>query len=244
MTLDWDSRLTSDTTIHCAYDQMLRGIGAVADGIGERPITEFFPAVGSAYRGTVIVGQAVWGWAGTHVAADYVDAEKRRVVVDEAKAVFRDHEDQMDWIDGWGRTRSQPFWKTGRLLAESLEPDLDAPWYARIAWTNLFPMAWQSPDPGSPHGALKDAQVPHAADLLWATLRVLEAKRVVIFGGEYWWPVRSQQPFDQLVDAERPLLSRGEIDGVRIVAGWHPNGARYRSWRPERYAELLTEELS
>jgi hypothetical protein len=43
------------------YETLLASIGGRADEIGDRPVVTHWPHVGSAFRGLVIVGQAVYG---------------------------------------------------------------------------------------------------------------------------------------------------------------------------------------
>ena len=52
-----------DAEVVAGYDRLLASIGDRAADIGDRPVVTHWPHVGSAYRGLVIVGQAVYGWA-------------------------------------------------------------------------------------------------------------------------------------------------------------------------------------
>lgn len=52
-------RFVDDTAVIAAYGRLLASIGSRADDIGDRPVVTHWPHVGSAYRGLVIVGQAV-----------------------------------------------------------------------------------------------------------------------------------------------------------------------------------------
>jgi hypothetical protein len=45
-----------------AYDALLASIGERSADIDPRPLVSHWPHVGSAYRGLVIVGQALRGW--------------------------------------------------------------------------------------------------------------------------------------------------------------------------------------
>ncbi len=90
-------------------------------------MTPFFPQVGSAYRGTVIVGQATDGWLDTYQAADLATKPKRTAVMEAATQGYRDGAEQMDWLEAFPKTRSAAFWQTTRYLAESLEPETSTP---------------------------------------------------------------------------------------------------------------------
>ena len=162
---------------------------------------------------------------------------------------YRDRAEQMDWLEAFPKTRSAAFWRTARYLAESLEPGTSTPWYARIAWANLYPVSWQ-PVPSRPQdrdfnptGPLREAQNHHVAGFLLATLRALEARRVVIYGGSYWWPTGVTSPFDALTAAERPLQAAGRLDGMAIDVGYHPNGAMRRGWGLRAYQRMLLDAL-
>lgn len=74
-----------------------------------------------------------------------------------------------------------------RTFAETLEPDVDAPWYARFAWFELYPSAPEAPT-GNPTGALKIAQDPHVGGVLRAVTDMIDAKRAILTVGKYWWP--------------------------------------------------------
>jgi hypothetical protein len=243
-------RLGASAEVRAAYERLLAAVGAAAGRIGDRPITPFFPQVGSSYRGTVIVGQATYGWLDTYQATVLAAEPRRTAAMEAAIEGYRDRAEQMDWLEAFPKTRSAAFWQTARYLSETLEPGAATPWYARIAWTNLYPVSWQ-PVPSrpqdrdfNPSGALREAQNDHVAGFLLATLRALGAKRVIIYGGSFWWPTSMTPPFDTLTEAARPLQAKGRLDGMAVVVGYHPNGAMRRGWGLRAYQQILLDALA
>ena len=164
---------------------MLESIGDRSDDIGCRPVVTHWPHVGSAFTGLVIVGQAVYGWADGCQAADLRSPERRAAMVAAIQSRVAKPE-PLDWIDTH-RVRTSPFWRSVRRFVEALEPDVDAPWFARFAWVNLYPSAPEDP-PGNPTGALKEAQDPIVGGLLRDVVEMLDARRIVAVVGPYWWP--------------------------------------------------------
>ena len=73
-------------------------------------------------------------------------------------------------------------------------PDGGAPWYARLAWVNLYPAAPEDP-PGNPCGPLREAQDTLVGDLLRDTVEMLGARIVLAMVGPYWWPAGSSRYF-------------------------------------------------
>src|SRR5690242_1308684 len=133
--------------VETAYDRLLAAIGDRADELGDRPIVTHWPHVGSAYRGLVIVGQAVCGWGDDRRAAELQASAVRKELVADIRRRAEVPE-PIEWIAGHERERT-PFWRTMRTFAETLEPEIAAPWYARFAWCELYPSAPESP-PGNP----------------------------------------------------------------------------------------------
>lgn len=218
------------------YDAMLASIGDRADEIGSRPVVTHWPHVGSAYRGLVIVGQAVYGWGDDYPASHFQTKAGR----DEGIAAFRarvDKPDPLHWIEEH-RVRTSPFWRAVRRFVEALEPDIDAPWYARFAWVNLYAAAPEDP-PGNPAGALKEAQDPHVGPLLRAVTDMLDAKRVIAVVGPFWWPAAGPAGLADLPEEPRPLLRAGRSGGRTWVVGWHPNGASHRGYGSAAYTALI-----
>jgi hypothetical protein len=148
----------------------------------------------------------------------------------------------MNWI-ATHHVRSSPFWKTARLLVESLEPDSHLPWYARWCWLNLFPCAPDDP-PGNPGGALREAQAPFVGELLAAQVDLLDARRIIALVGPFWWPAAGPAGLVDLPEMPRPLLRAGrDANGRTWVVGWHPNGASHRGWGSNRYAQLIVDTV-
>jgi hypothetical protein len=216
------------------YDRLLTAIGERAPEIGSRPVLVHWPHVGSAYRG--LVSQAVYGWDDRCEAAQLTSPAFRAELI----AAIRSRPDRpepLDWIAGH-RVRTSPWWRAVHRFAGNLEPDLDAPWFARFAWVNLYPAAPDEP-PGNPIGALKEAQDPHVGGLLRATADALDAKRVILPVGPYWWPAAGPAGLSDLPEEPRPLLRAGRAHGRTWVVGWHPTGASHRRYGPAAYAEII-----
>lgn len=223
------------------YDALLASIGGRADEIGDRPVVTHWPHVGSAYRGLVIVGQAVYGWADDCKASDLRDPTFREGMI--AAVRSRAHRPEpLDWIDTHS-VRTSPFWRAIRRLVEALEPVIDAPWFSRFAWVNLYPSAPEDP-PGNPGGALKEAQDPHVGPLLRAVTDWLDASRVVATVGPFWWPAAGPAGLGDLPEQPRPLLRSGRSGGRTWVVGWHPNGASHRGFGPAVYTDIIVKAVA
>jgi hypothetical protein len=236
-----DTRTMDDTAVLTRYDALLASIGDRADDIGPRPVVTHWPHVGSAYRGLVIVGQAVYGWPDDYPAAHF----RTKLGRQEGIRAFRtraNKPDPLDWIETHP-VRTSPFWRAIRLVADGLELNLETPWYSRIAWVNLYPAAPEDP-PGNPGGPLKEAQDAHVGGLLRATTDMLDARRVVALVGPYWWPAAGPARLTDLPERPRPLLRGGRKYGRTWVIGWHPNGARYRGFGAEAYARTIIEAVT
>jgi hypothetical protein len=230
-----------ESAVITSYESLLASIGDRADKIGSRPVVTHWPHVGSAYRGLVIVGQAVYGWGDDYSAAHFQSEAGRQ----EGIAAFRarvDKPEPLQWIETHP-VRTSPFWRAVRRLVEALEPDLEATWYARFAWVNLYPAAPEDP-PGNPGGALKEAQDPHVGPLLRAVTDWLDAKRVIALVGPYWWQAAGPARLSALPEQPRPLLRAGRSGGRTWVIGWHPNGASHRGFGASAYTDLIVEAVA
>jgi hypothetical protein len=230
-----------ERAVIAGYDALLTSVGDRAAEIGSRPVVTHWPHVGSAYQGLVIVGQAVYGWGDDFAAAHFRTEAGRQ----EAIAAFRarvDKPEPLHWIDTHP-VRVSPFWRAVRRLVEALERDLDAPWYARFAWVNLFPAAPENP-PGNPGGALREAQDPHVGPLLRAVTDWLDAKRVIAVVGPFWWPAAGPAGLADLPEQPRPLLRAGRSGGRTWVIGWHPNGASHRGVGPAAYTGIIVNAVA
>lgn len=222
------------------YDRLLASIGDRAAEIGDRPVVTHWPHVGSAYRGLVIGGQAVYGWPDDAKVAAFRDPAERAAMIATIRSRV-DKPEPLDWIASHA-VRTSPFWRAVRRFVEALEPDIDAPWYARFAWVNLYPSAPEDP-PGNPGGALKEAQDPHVGPLLRAVTDWLDAKRVIATVGPSWWPAANSAGLGDLPEQPRPLLRAGRSDGRTWVVGWHPNGASHRGYGPAAYCDLIVDAV-
>lgn len=224
-----------------AYDALLASIGDRAPDIGERRLVTHAPHVGSGYRGLVILGQALSGWADVWSASVLATPGGRREVIAATFARNADAAEPMEWLLSSGRLGT-PWWKAARLLAEALEPDSPAPWHGRFAWVNLYPAAPIAPDE-NPRGPLREAQDPHVVPLLLAELEALEARTVVALVGREWWPAGTHPAFAHLEERPRPFTRSGRAAGCRWVVGWHPGGASRRRMGPHVYVPMVLAEL-
>ena len=119
------------------YGGLLASIGERAAEIEPRLLVSHWPHVGSAYRGLVIVGQALRGWPDEWHASEASTADGRARILATTKARNADRADALEWVPSHPRVRNSPFWLFSRHLVERLEPESVAPWYARYAWVNL-----------------------------------------------------------------------------------------------------------
>jgi hypothetical protein len=223
------------------FDRLLESIGRCAPEIDPQPVLVHWPHVGSNYRGTVILGQALHGWADSFRASEFGAAEGRARAI--ATAVDRSTErpEPFDWI-ATHRVRTSPFWTCARLVVEDLEPDASTPWYSRFCWMNLYPCAPDDP-PGNPAGALKEAQDAYVGELLRAQIERLDARRIICFVGPYWWSAAAPAGLANLPEAPRPLHRAGRDSAGRVwIVGMHPAGASRHGWGPRAYARGLVSE--
>jgi hypothetical protein len=231
----------NERPVIAGYDRLLASIGDRADEIGQRPVVTHWPHVGSAYRGLVIVGQAVYGWGDDFPASHFRTAAGRQEAISAIRARV-DKPEPLHWIDTH-RVRTSPFWRAVRRFVEALEPDLDAPWYARFAWVNLYPAAPEDP-PGNPSGALKEAQDAHVGELIRSVTDMLDARRVIAVVGPFWWPAAESAGLANLPEQPRPLLRAGRSGSRTWVIGWHPNGASHRRFGPAAYEKIIVEAVA
>jgi len=218
-------------------------LGAVAGaGLDEGvQLTSHWPVVGTAPRRLLVVGQAVFGWIPNWSVADLQQPEGPRRILSETQEIFDDADEPMSWIAG-NRARSSPFWRTTRKLVESVYPGSSRPWFSHVAWANIYPVA-RHDIKGNPDGALRTAQLPHAAPLLRAVARSLRPDAVVVLGGGYWWDIANDIRLDGSAQVSRPLLAAGRLDDTPWVAGWHPGGAQRRGFGADRYATIVHQTI-
>jgi hypothetical protein len=224
------------------YDELLVAIAGRQAEIGDRPLAVQWPHRGGTYRGTLILGQSVYGWADEWLAADFVSPATRRHVINTVRRRNTDRDDPMDWI-ATSDNRSSPFWGACKILAETMEPDAGGPWHSRIAWGNIYPIGPDAPA-DNPRGALREAENHVVGRLLRAVVEMLDPSRVIVFGGPYWEPAGRDSGLDALLPGrERPLLRAGVVDGRSWVVGWHPTGASYRRFGPPIYAGMVRDAV-
>ena len=229
-----------DRAVVEAYDALLASVAQRAPEIGGRPVVGHWPHVGSAYDGIALVGQALYGWPDERPASALGTAAGRSAAIEDYRR-RPEAPEPLAWITT-SANRTSPWWNVARRLAEGLAPGTDAPWYARLAWLNLYPLAPEDP-PGNPGGALRQAQDPFVVDLLRAELELIGARAVIALVGPYWWPAGSHPYFAPLAQRDRPLSYAGVLDGRRWVVGWHPKGASLRGTGPIAYSRLIIETL-
>lgn len=228
--------MVTETGTEALYDELLRSIGtAVPDGAR---VVAHWPHVGSAYDGVVILGQAVNGWPDDFDARSFTDAAARADALRVIRSRNTDRPEPMDWL-ATHRVRTSPFWTVARLVAEALRPTSDAPWFARFAWANLYPVA---PERGNPGGWLRAAQDPLVGDMINELMSAINARLVVALVGPYWWPTGNDPRFTSLEPCDRPLALSGFVAGRPWIVGWHPNGASHRHFGPALYAQVIVDE--
>ena len=227
-----------------AYDRLLASVGHVAGEVGDGRLTSHWPLVGRAFdRGVMVVGQAVYGWLPDWTALDAATAGGRSTILNDTKASFADLPDPMSWIEGH-RVENSPFWRTTREVADALIPDRESPWFSRVAWTNLYPIA-PGAHKGNPEGSLRQVQTAPAAKFLSATVDALRPRLVLVLAGPFIWSFVEPLNLGGLTRTDAPFTLIGKRrDGVPWICGMHPGGAQRRGWPARRYAELIIGEAS
>jgi hypothetical protein len=239
----------SDRAALEAYHGLLVSIGQRAMSIGPKGLASHWPHIGNNYRGLLVAGQALQGWdpqvAGARWhASDARTEEGRAAIIERTRTWFADADDPVGVIATMSNRRGSPFWRLCRDVVEALEPDGPGPWYSRFAWANVYPVGPDEP-PGSPGGALKEAQDPHVGALLAALLDAVDARRVVVISGPaYWWHPARSQAFASLPTQEFPLLRGGRVDGRTVVVGYHPTYARRKRVGAAAYAAKIVETVT
>lgn len=158
------------------YEDLLADVGARAPLLPDLVVAHW-PHVGRAYAGLMIVGQAVYGWPDDYAPSRFQRATER------AQALHTISQrgmlgEPMSWL-ATSPVRGSPFWSVVRQVTETLEPG-SAPWFDRLAWANLYPLA---PDQGNPGGELRAVQDPHVGPLIGTMAEMLEARPVIALVG-------------------------------------------------------------
>lgn len=215
-------------------------MGLAHERIGGGELTSHWPLIGGDFdRGVLVVGQAVFGWIPSWKAADASTAPGRALIVAETRAACAERADPMSWIEGH-RVHNTPFWRTAHEVADALTPGA-TPWYSRIAWANLYPIAPNDPV-GNPVGTLRDAQTAPAARFLDAVVDALDPALVLVLAGPFIWPFVQPLGLHELSRADPPFTLVGRRRGRAWIAGMHPGGAQRRGWPARRYAELIVSK--
>ena len=225
-----------------SYDRILTAVGQRAPDISNATLTSHWPLVGRHFdRGVLIVGQAVFGWVTDWVPSEAATAAGRRRILADSRAVFSELADPMQWIDGH-RVEHSPFWRTAHEVVDALTPG-DAPWFTRVAWANLYPVA-PNDVKGNPTGLLREIQTAPAAGFLDAIVEALEPRLVLVLAGPYIWPFVQPLGLEVLTPHERPFTLVGIRSGRQWICGMHPGGAQRRGWPARQYAQLIVRQAT
>jgi hypothetical protein len=227
-----------------AYHRLVASVGRAAPEVGDRRLTSHWPLVGSHFdHGVLVVGQAVYGWLPDWTALDATSAAGRSAILADTKASFADLDDPMSWIAGH-RVENSPFWRTAHEVTDVLVPDPESPWFSRLAWANLYPIA-PGAYKGNPEGTLRQVQTTEAAEFLGAVVDVLAPRLVLVLAGPFIWPFVEPLGLGGLARAAPPFTLVGRPRaGVPWICGMHPGGAQRRGWPARRYAELIITEAA
>jgi hypothetical protein len=224
-----------------AYDRLLASLGRAAPEFGRGRLTSHWPLVGKAFdHGVLVVGQAVYGWLPDWTALDATSAAGRTAILEDTKASFADLDDPMSWIDGH-RVENSPFWRTAHEVTDALVPEPESPWFSRVAWANLYPIA-PGAYKGNPEGALRQVQTAPAAEFLSTVVDALAPRLVLALAGPFIWTFVKPLDLGGLARATPPFSLLGRGAAVPWICGMHPGGAQRRGWPARRYAELIIAE--
>jgi hypothetical protein len=225
------------------YRSLLVEIPRVADQIGPRPIASHWPTRGSAFRpgGMFYVGQALDGWDAAEcparwAALDPEDAEGRERILQGTKGWLSDLPEPLWGVLQYPWRAGSAFWTLGRDLARGLGYAPAEPWYAHVAWGNIYPLGHEKRvdldlRADSPRGALKMAQDSVVGPLIVDLVEMLNPGLVMVVAGpEYWEPAEARLGF-ALPHAAFPLLRAGMAGGRRWIVGYHPRYFRQESAR-------------
>jgi hypothetical protein len=225
------------------YDQLLASIGARASDIAPRLCVSHWPHVGTAFDGLLIVGQALRGWPDEWQATEAATEEGRARILVTTRLRNSLRAEPLDWVPNQANVRNSPFWLFSKHLVDLVVPG-PAPWYARYAWANLYPVAPEDP-PDNPTGPLKEAQDRLVGPLLLELAEMLGARTIVVIAGPiYWYHARRTGELWNLMEQPRPLTWSGSAYGCRWVVGYHPKWASFNGWGAPRYAQLVANQLA
>lgn len=217
-------------SLEAVYLRLLEMVKLYGSEIGDRPIAGHWPFVGSRYRGLAVVGQALQGWDATNTPARFVARDVRSQAGRERtlrgiREWARSRPEPMLEVVSRGHRAGSPFWTVSRHFVDALEPG-DGEWFSRYAWWNIYPLGWDEPD-SAPTGALKQAQIPFVHDLFWAAMDEISADRVLLVAGQgMWWGMQQALGLETLTAGRKPVIASGAVRGRKLVAAYHPRGAR------------------
>jgi hypothetical protein len=212
---------------------MLATIGDTP-GIEPDRLTAFWPMVGHAYNGSLmVVGRAVNGWV-DHITVEGLqsDSERRTLLAAARASSEGDGSCPMGWVTYlWGKrdderysTARSAFWRHIRAVLAAVDPSSrdDPNWSSRLAWSNLTKVA--PAQGGNPGGALLDVQRQLGPALLLREVLELAPRRVLVLTGRWWF-----EPFVERLNLDvewRPGLVEGiarQPARTWVIAG-HPQG--------------------
>jgi hypothetical protein len=222
------------------YAELLSDVAARRGELGVRAIAAHWPHVGSAYRGLLVLGQALNGWVIDWDPAALATAEGRERILEDAAAVHAELDEPMSWVPTNKRVRISSFWNFMERLADAANPGPE-PWFARVAWWNLHPLAPTDPE-GNPRGALREAQQRMAGPLLLDVVEALDATKIALVPGRLRLPKAEPAGLEELPDGW-PLFASGRLDGRSWIVGEHPGWASRQHFGPTVYAPLVAERL-
>jgi hypothetical protein len=227
------SRFTAD------YWDLLAAVGRRASEIDVRQIGVHWPHVGSAHRGLVLIGQALHGWNVHFPPSDFADPARRQAILT-AAAAGPELPEPLWWVPKHPRVRRSSFWTFARHLADGANPGPE-PWYARLAWWNVYPLAPVDPE-GNPWGALKEAQERLAGRLIADIAATFGFERLVLVPGRLRLPRAEPAGLTELA-TRWPIFASGRIDGRTWVVGEHPGWASRRHVGSREYAALVVAHV-
>jgi hypothetical protein len=217
---------------HAAYEAFLGAVGA-APGLEPAELAAFYPMVGHAYAGDLlVVGRAVNGWVDRVTVDELRDPGARHRLAEAARRTSLGQDGcPMGWVTWrWSRpageysTGRSAFWRHVRAVLAAVDPASadDPAWSSRLAWTNLVKLApWSG---GNPGGALLDRQREAGPALLAHEVADLAPARVLVLTGRWWF-----EPFAERLGLDVRWRD-GLVEGVahdagrRWVVAGHPQG--------------------
>jgi hypothetical protein len=226
------SPVSLSTDYEAAYGRLLEAI-SVTTRVEPATLTAFWPMVGHAYDGSLLViGRAVNGWIDHIDVAAMGDPRARATLLRAARRTAEGTGDcPMRWVtdrwspgDGAYSTARSAFWRHVRGVLGSVDPASrdDPHWSSRVAWSNLIKLA--PADGGNPGGTLLDIQRTAGVDLLAHEIAELAPRRILVLTGRWWF-----EPFAHALDLHVSWRS-GLVVGTAhqpnttwVIAG-HPQG--------------------